>query len=436
MGVPSGAGPEGVGEWRAGKEKGLSIVIRAWFSSDEQSSLAPEPAFLGAGALGAASVPPLPSIGMGQRQGSGHTGRGRKGRVRGGVWGQRLSCEKNVTNAGSQRRRGRESAPRSILRKRVGGWGAGRLQGFGGLRRRSRVRGGPGKVPAPLGPPPTRTPAGPDGGPPQLRLLVCGKGPPGSEAGALTPSRLGQLPLRRTPHGAAPHLALGTLGRTHQPSSGLGGRRARVRVPEDRRAGHTRTRGRWPGKDGDYLSRWRRLAPVLQDSAPPEIGAVRKTTSCTPRPPAPSNLTCSGAGELLALGPPSPRPAATWLTRCALHGSQLSRWRGGSRPGSVTPATPARTGLGARWRRRGCRDFPPRGSGPHTQRRPGGLRAPGQSCQAWAEGTGIWTPGRVTGRAGAPVAPRLESTSHCLCSPRPIQCHQLRCPVLGNGTGR
>lgn len=242
MGVRSGAGPEGVGEWRAGKEKGLSIVIRAWFSSDEQSSLAPEPAFLGAGALGAASVPPLPSIGMGQRQGSGHTGRGRKGRVRGGVWGQRLSCEKNVTNAGSQRRRGRESAPRSILRKRVGGWGAGRLQGFGGLRRRSRVRGGPGKVPAPLGPPPTRTPAGPDGGPPQLRLLVCGKGPPGSEAGALTPSRLGQLPLRRTPHGAAPHLALGTLGRTHQPSSGLGGRRARVRVPEDRRAGHTRTR--------------------------------------------------------------------------------------------------------------------------------------------------------------------------------------------------
>ena len=28
---------------------------------------------------------------------------------------------------------------------------------------------------------------------------------------------------------------------------------------------------------------------------------------------------------LLALGPPSPRPAATWLTRCALRGSQLSR---------------------------------------------------------------------------------------------------------------
>ena len=188
----------------------------------------------------AASVPPSPSIGMGQRQGSGHTGRRRKGRVRGGVCGQRLSCEKNVTNAGSQRRRGRESAPRSILRKRVGGWGAERLQGFGGLRRRSRVRGGPGKVPAPLGPLPTRRPAGPDGEPPQLRLLVCGKEPPGSEAGALTPSRLGQLPFRRTPHGAAPHLALGTLGRTHQPSSGLDGRRARVRVPEDRRAGaHT-----------------------------------------------------------------------------------------------------------------------------------------------------------------------------------------------------
>lgn len=56
-----------------------------------------------------------------------------------------------------------------------------------------------------------------------------------------------------------------------------------------------------------------------------------KTTLRSPHPPAarrpPSPVPGTPAARA-GPAPPRPRPAATWLTRCARHGSQLSRWRG------------------------------------------------------------------------------------------------------------
>ena len=56
-----------------------------------------------------------------------------------------------------------------------------------------------------------------------------------------------------------------------------------------------------------------------------------KTTLRSPHPPAarrpPSPVPGTPASRA-GPAPPRPRPAATWLTRCARHGSQLSRWRG------------------------------------------------------------------------------------------------------------
>lgn len=89
-------------------------------------------------------------------------------------------------------------APQEDSKEKGWGLGAGRLQGFGGLRRRAECDGGRKGSGASRPPAHART-AGPDRAalgmppPPQLRLLVCGKGRTGSGAGAPTPSRLGQL---------------------------------------------------------------------------------------------------------------------------------------------------------------------------------------------------------------------------------------------------
>lgn len=61
--------------------------------------------------------------------------------MRGGVlWGQSLSCEKNMTNDSSQRRQGRGSTPRSISRKRAGGWGQGDCKNLAGCGDEMGVR--------------------------------------------------------------------------------------------------------------------------------------------------------------------------------------------------------------------------------------------------------------------------------------------------------
>ena len=60
-------------------------------------------------------------------------------------------------------------------------------------------------------------------------------------------------------------------------------------------------------------------------------------------------------------------------------------------------------------------------------------RAAGPGRRGLESGDPAELPG---GEVGTPLALRRDRTSHCRCSPRPIQCHQLRWPALGNRTRR
>ena len=215
-----------------------------------------------------------------------------------------MSCEKNTINDSSQRRR--EGKVPRVFQEKSWELGAGRLRGFGGLRRRAGCEGDPRKVPAALGPAANAQPgesgarrAGP-GLTPAARALGPRKRTPrfpetlrvrspGSRASV-------SIPTSANPRWSSPHPPLDP-GENPPFLSWARGRHARVRVSACKRSGaHARPVTR--GRGGDYLSRWQRQVPLLPDRAPPGRGVVPETTLCTPHPPAPSTLTCRRVSEL------------------------------------------------------------------------------------------------------------------------------------------
>lgn len=242
-----------------------------------------------------------------------------------------VSCEKKRIYESSQRRRGEDSALRSIQSRRagVGGEGfaqreAGETTGIWWAVETSRVREEAGKGPCASRPAahahpqrvlgwrarPRRPPL------PGLRERTPGRkesepDPLGSRS-ALGSAPLLHPALRRTPDGAAPagdaDRALGTPW--ENPQTLLRARReARVSPCPCADARQV------TGEGGLYPSSGQRR---------PRSGPLTTGQSCSRargrpelplrrRPPAPCALTCSRARELPA---PAAPPAATWLTRC------------------------------------------------------------------------------------------------------------------------
>lgn len=175
-----------------------------------------------------------------------------------------------------------------------------------------------------------------------------------SGSAALAPARLSQHPHFCESQMEQPTLASRSWGEPTIPLLGAGQARARpsvrvqtlrcTRAPRDAGAGRgLPEQVATPGSltTGQSSSRER---------SRPQDHSVHSPPTSPIHPHLPQDQ------RALARGPPCPRSPSPRHVADQVCSARvpLSSWRGGSRPGSATPATPSFGNLGARWRGRGC----------------------------------------------------------------------------------